>query len=394
MNTNDLDREHIRRRWHPSAVCLFVPLCARGDSDDSPWCLACVPVDRRLVKQLAQISRLTATRQQTGWIAMELEGVFLLHQDGRWVSCHDETTLSAKVFAGGFLSCRLEGALPGGWRGWWATSELIDLNDLLHHLDWELSSRDRSAGRPWCAPSWFEVDQVTLDERPVWFGRNMPGAIWPALKEWELPDPVGTLRPDLEDGTDDPLHVALGVYNLRTRHRNWQRIAEPWEWPPQLPVHLTQPGPDGWANFPEATVTFFHPLGETLAPPGDSPASLAEAPTLDMPATVRVRASAIEVTFGDLPTFVRGRPLRPFQYEVEELPPFTGGRMQGTLSLSPCNQVLEGRWRESYAGSDRSGEGMWVIRLGPRRDDALFGDVAAMNQRMRLWHAAQRADPE
>jgi len=162
-------------------------------------------------------------------------------------------------------------------------------------------------------------------------------------------------------------------------------------WPAGLPEAITQPGPKGWACFPQATVTFFLPPGETLVPVGETPERVPQAPTYDMPAEVRWRADVIEVCFGALPVVLRGQAFRPLQYELREFQPLDSFTVQASLSLGPCNQVLEGRYAERRAEFKDEEESMWFIRLGPRDDRGCAAPGTTLPDRMRQWYDEQYA---
>lgn len=162
-------------------------------------------------------------------------------------------------------------------------------------------------------------------------------------------------------------------------------------WPPGLPDAITEPALEGWACFPQATVTFFHPLGETLVPVGEVPERVPQAPTYDLPAEVRWRADAIEVCFGSLPVVVRGRAFRPLQYALRELQTLDAFTVRASLSLGPCNQVLEGRYAERSTLCEGEEESMWFIRLGPRDDSGCAAPGATLPDRMRQWYEEQSA---
>jgi hypothetical protein len=286
----------------------------------------------------------------------------------------------------GMVFFQLNGDLPSG-----GCRNLAD-NVLLHRdeIEWVLEDIDDSEGtelalgrRWWLVDPDYDADD---EGRPAWYSRLMPGSIWPFLEEWKLPEPVAALRRVSQEEYLGPEQMQLGEHNLRAKHHLYQRVFEPGQWPLSLPEHLTEPGPHGWANFPVATVTFFHPPGQVPVPVGEQPQPLAEVPTYDMPAEVRMRADSIEVRYGALPTFLRGKSFRTLQYELEDVEALEPGSLRATLSLGPCCQLLEGHFEERLGMDEQPVYGMWCIRLGPR-DDSVWteGSGSSLPERMKRW---------
>ena len=387
--------ERTQMLWHGKAVCLIVPLIPMGGKDDDPWCSAFVPIDSQLFHQLTGMSALAKLGKQDWWIGMGLEGVYLLHADGRWEACGLKRRFHVKCLPDYGLAFTLEGEVAGGFQGHLAECAFAEFDELATEVSFEsITLDDGVRGRRWSLVRPIEDagHADAYDDRPFWYSKWMPGAVWPFQEAWELPEPVGALRP-CADYT--PWREAtMGVGNLRIHRQRVQAVFQPGQWPLSLPDHLTRPGPQGWACFPEATVTFFHPPGETLVPVGEQPEVLPEAPTYGMPAEVRLRADAVEVRFGPLPLLMRGKPFRALQYELEEVGCMEPTRMWGSLSLGPCHQILEGRYREEDDGGRATTKGMWFVRLGPRDDSAWGAPGASLPDRMRLWYGEQSRTDE
>lgn len=380
--------ERVQRLWHSKAICLIVPLIPVGGEDDEPWCSAFVPMDGQLIRQLTAIRAVAKLGKQDWWMAMGLEGVYLLHADGRWEACGLEQQFQVECLPDYGLAFTLEGEVAGGFHGHLAQCAFAELDELASEVPFEPMSLDEGVhGRRWSLVRPVEdAGQVDVfDDRPFWYSRWMPGAMWPFQEAWELPEPVGALRPCVDYAPWQ--EAAMGVSNLQAHRQRIQALFRPGQWPLSLPDHLTRPGPHGWACFPGATVTFFHPPGQTLVPVGEQPEVLPEAPTYEMPAEVLLKADQIEVRFGALPVLMRGKPFRALQYELEEVDCMEPTPMGGSLSLGPCHQILEGRYREESDGGRATIEGMWFVRLGPRDDSAWFSPGESLPDRMRVWYS-------